>query len=451
MLIRLLPFILLGILLISFAFDGKRLTSPPVVFCSGFLLSSICAVYFSGQWQFKLHPSTFVTLVGGISLFSIICISIHKLYNHMRGVKRGNKFDSPGLCALPGLRTAPLALFCILQLFVTVSVLIQISSFFPDLPVFHAIGAFKSSKTFTIDNLTFPFPLNQVMNLCKAAGYLFAFLLAKTMADKKINLSGVCLLVNFLFSAVLGFIVGGRNLGLSYVVCLFVSWLLCRAAGGRREINGKVLVILVVSVAVFVGLLQFLSFGRSGSIRLKDYIGIYLGAPLANLDAYLQNGHFGGSSPFGRMTFFCWYTYIGYKFGITDWMYTFDLPFQMRNGFDMGNVYTTFYSYIYDFGYIGMVLLVIAMAVISQVCYEKAALRGGVKYNWPWLLIYSFISYQLLFSFFSNKFYEEVLTPGFITSFVYCAVAAYAVLFFSPRAILNIIGTKTRRNKKASS
>ena len=89
----------------------------------------------------------------------------------------------------------------------------------------------------------------------------------------------------------------------------------------------------------------------------------------------------------------------------------------------MGNVYTTFYSFAYDFGYLGIIVLTALMGFFSELVYEKA-LKIKESFASMLLVIYSsFISYQLVFSFFSDKFYEEVLTPGTITTAIYMIAA----------------------------
>ena len=136
------------------------------------------------------------------------------------------------------------------------------------------------------------------------------------------------------------------------------------------------------------------------------------------------------------MTFFCWYTYFGYKFGITEWQYTFDLPFLESNGFNMGNVYTTFYSYLYDFGFIGVFVLIALMALIFRPIYEKAKSSASSHAD-LWIIFSSYIAFQLIFSFFSNKFYEEIFTPGFFTSVIYLIVARLLLCRFNKKLLVD--------------
>lgn len=67
----------------------------------------------------------------------------------------------------------------------------------------------------------------------------------------------------------------------------------------------------------------------------------------------------GGSQVFRNI-----YTYLGGKYGISQYLYQLDLPFLKHNGLNTGNVYTTFYQFYYDFGYDGIVPL---MAILLYI------------------------------------------------------------------------------------
>lgn len=56
------------------------------------------------------------------------------------------------------------------------------------------------------------------------------------------------------------------------------------------------------------------------------------------------------------------------------------------------------------------------MAILSQKIYLKAIRSSKVKNDWIDLnvLAYSYMYYTILFSFFSNKFYEEIFSPRFL-------------------------------------
>ena len=125
---------------------------------------------------------------------------------------------------------------------------------------------------------------------------------------------------------------------------------------------------------------------------------------------FLQEDHSKNNEIWGSQTFVSIIRWLGPKFGIENYYYQLDLPFRRINGFSLGNVYTTFYPYIYDFGYLGEICLVVLMAIIVQCVYEICK-RTKLK-NSPSIpiLLYGYMYSSIVLSFFSNKFYENTFT-----------------------------------------
>lgn len=430
MLLCLLQVILLMITVFSYSFGRRELTFPPFLFSLGFAVSTACAIAMAPAWGLSIRINTFIVLVAGATLFTVCACCIHVLFFKRKG--GGDLEAAPKVSTLPlDVRILPLLFALGIQIIVLLGMLYFVSNWYPEVDLFTALGRYKEALTFSTQAPSFPFPLKQLVNFDKAAGYVFAFLLAECVELKHWKKASICA-ANVLLVAFLGLVVGGRFLALSYPFMAFVILMLLRYRNEVTRLPRSMIISVICFGAVFVLMFQMLSFGRSGSLSFFEYLSIYLGAPISNLNHYLQLENLGGSIPFGRMTFYCLYTYIGLKFGITEWQYNFDLPFLSSNGFSMGNVYTTYYSFLYDFGYVGLIVLVVVMATISQFVYEKAR-RGTGKFQDLWILFSAFISYQLIFSFFSDKFYEEIVSPGFITMSVYLLIARYFLCHFNIR------------------
>ena len=113
---------------------------------------------------------------------------------------------------------------------------------------------------------------------------------------------------------------------------------------------------------------------------------------------------------------------------MSDWVYPLDLPYQTANGLNTGNIYTTFYAYIYDFGYIGIIILPFIIGFVSEIIYIKAKNTNlnNEKINLS-IILYSYIFYTLAFSFFSNKFFEGTCTPTFIKYVIIWLLLKYII------------------------
>ena len=103
------------------------------------------------------------------------------------------------------------------------------------------------------------------------------------------------------------------------------------------------------------------------------------------------------------------YTYLGGKYGISQYLYQLDLPFLKHNGLNTGNVYTTFYQFYYDFGYDGIVPLMAIIALYFSCAYRK------IYNNKPFtIIIYAYLFNDLIMLIFSDRFYETVASIGFV-------------------------------------
>lgn len=102
-------------------------------------------------------------------------------------------------------------------------------------------------------------------------------------------------------------------------------------------------------------------------------------------------------------------TYLGGKYGISQYLYQLDLPFLKHNGLNTGNVYTTFYQFYYDFGYDGIVPLMAIIALYFSCAYRK------IYNNKPFtIIIYAYLFNDLIMLIFSDRFYETVASIGFV-------------------------------------
>ena len=128
----------------------------------------------------------------------------------------------------------------------------------------------------------------------------------------------------------------------------------------------------------------------------------------------------------GKETFAYFINWIGNKTGDANLIYNLDLPFIKLNDFNMGNVYTTFYMFVYDFSTIGVIWCTAIMAAISQIFYELSIENKKTKIFT--IIMYSMIVPQLALSFFSNKFYEAFATYTFMQKIVIILILILVVL-----------------------
>ena len=171
----------------------------------------------------------------------------------------------------------------------------------------------------------------------------------------------------------------------------------------------------VVAALLFAAAFRLLAIGRHTGFSVQsalDILSVYCGAEIPSLDLWMRTSRIRANDICGFMTFIRSITYLGPKLGIPAWTYTLDLPNVYSSWHWLGNVYTTFYAFLYDFDWPGLITLTVLMAVVSELIF----VRGGraAKARDLWMMLYAYLAPQLLLSFFSNKFYEEFMAVGFL-------------------------------------
>lgn len=403
--------------LISFFLNDFDVISPSVLFSVSISLGVFFAFIYKNRWDLDLGLNTFLVICGGTLTFILTSFSIKKYFekNNISGDVKKNL-----QAKYYAINNWKIYLFIIFEIIVILYTIFSVVSLtdgniknFTD-----SIVIYRHANVFSSDRILLPRLLSYSRVAVNTAGYLFSYVFVSNwVATKKIDfrLLGIVFL-----SMISSFILGGRNGMVNIMIACVTSYfiLINYEKGFSKNLNWKlisrlflVFIILLISfesLAILIGRSSF-----EGASRL-DYLAVYIGAPVKNLDTFLKNFS-GPNGLINSQTFNHVVNWLGTKLSDPSLQYALDLPFQSVNNETLGNVYTTFYPYIYDFGYIGVPVLIFVMSFISQVLYEFVK-RGNLDSKTPLIrnIIYSYIVSSLLLSFFSNKFYEQQFSIGFI-------------------------------------
>lgn len=156
--------------------------------------------------------------------------------------------------------------------------------------------------------------------------------------------------------------------------------------------------------AIIVFNMLFAIQGRTLSdITVVDLIANYIGAPVKNLELFIKDGRIKGNG-FGLITFRDTYSWVNEMLGSEHFIIPKVYKYRWIDGKILGNVYTQLMPLYNDFGipgvFISMGLLgIFCQKIYDSIKYKKS--RGNIDYR---LLIYSYVGFAIIFSFFSNKF-----------------------------------------------
>ncbi len=283
----------------------------------------------------------------------------------------------------------------------------------------------KYSKIkFSDEQVKLPKLVSLARLVTNALSYWFCYIIINNyIAQKKIDFLSILIVILGIISSV---ILGSRGGAINIILAMIAIYTVIKNKknGYGKDITKK----FILKILIILGVI-LLTFQMTGSLlgrksnsktaisnmNFFDYLSIYCGAQIKNLDTYLQEDNIDNENLYwGSQTFVYVIRYFGGKLNWSNSYYALTLPMRKVDGFNLGNVYTTFYPYIYDFGYIGEIILVAIMAIIAQLVYEtcrSVTLKSKPKVS---ILVYSYIFSTIVFSFFSNKFYENIFNKQFL-------------------------------------
>lgn len=428
--------ILLLILWFCLLMSKRILIAPAFCFTISFIFSTGYALFSLDYIQLDMSFSTFLVLASGVLLFALACFEIQFLSasKSTQSTFKNNYLSSTGTIDEPQLIITPLVL--VSYIFIALWVIYGyrsfytrttgLSSFTAAMYTYRHATMFTSQKVEYVSNY-----LLFARRFCVASGYIFSYVLFHSIVNKyKINKPLV--IINIILAIFLNTLSGSRGPAITYIMTMVMQFYLIY---GNKKQWIKVIKFKHVFIGVGIFLAVVFTFqltgnllGRSSTKTLADYLAVYVSAPIKNLDTFLCDGKF-GSKIENNQTFVYVVNYIGKLFGVSSWTHTTDQPFQYNMyGYGLGNVYTTFYAFLYDAGVFGLVFYTVLMAVICQISFMKAikihkSSKAKVRIS---ILVYSYIVPYLLMSFFSNKFYENIFNQLFwLYLFIWCISSSF--------------------------
>lgn len=431
---------LVFLLFLCVAQSRRILLTPQFGFIACFIPQAIFMLFFVDKWDVDFSDETMFALLMSTGIFFIVSISCIWFYQRIHNPGGTMRRYRPTVSNEPIYinNTVLFSLFIlnvieIILWMYYVSILAPGGTWIEKFAYISSVGKFGDLE----DKIHFPFLLNQFKNFFDASGYMMSYLLLHSIIMKNkgnrglLLLHTVCWITNMFFS-------GNRGPFVTLFIMTIIQayFIYGKSKGWRFHIKFKTLFLVAgLGVLVLCALYWTLSwFGRTSSQSLVDYLGVYLSAPLKNFDTFVREGKFGTDWVYSE-TFRNIINSIGRILGNSEWQRNLELPFRNINGYALGNVYTVFYCYLHDFGYVGLFGLTALMAIISQAVYLKLAYGKKQKNISIKLIVYSYMYQGILLSFFSDRFYFSICTMNMIK---------YLVSWW----LLRIILTKIKLKKK---
>lgn len=452
MLTILLFVILAALCVLSFILSGRKLTSPAVIFNASFALSILNGLINYNKFKFDLHWNTVQLILLGAMIFTCISLLMEKFLRPVFPSAKDESVTTSADVSDGGFHVPILLYFigmalAVISCFVMAAHVIAVSTQHggPS-DIIGAMGRFDQlSKFGSVDTSTSGLVGNYLV-LTEATFYIWAYVFAKKRNGSQRHIDWGALLIMTVL-VICSLLSGGRNSAIQLIFSAGVIYIIFyerrRAHEGTksdRKILVAVLLAVVLAVVLFRPILALLGRDAGGKSGF-DYISLYLGAPIKNLDLYL-NGELPNpitvtSTYFGEQTFSMMYMSLSKWTGIaTGAKWTLWQPFQSVNGVDLGNVYSIYYTFVFDWGYFGALVAVGITAFLSETVYlfatnERHLRFGALRIS---VLAYSIIAYGLAFCFFMNFLTKAIVGTGFVRY-----LAIWTVISFAPMLVRRLM------------
>lgn len=386
----------------------------------------------TSRWNVVLELDTLLVIVGGSLCFllgnlfvSLVCginKGNRKEYIEKTNYQNDNNINISKVILIIGLGVE---LFCLLYCLKAIISVVHRYGHYGNLS--YLIYKYRNLNIYTTENISLGSLGDLFYSFATSIGYVWGnIFVKKILYNNKID---ILLLLNIIISLITCLIKGGRQSAIQMILACFVMYLMLYLESRKvKKIPIKKLIKYILIGMGGLASFQVLGsiLGRTVQADFNQYLAVYFAGGIRNLNEYLK-GFSTKADVFGKMSFIYLNNYIGNKFHNEKLIYPLDLPYLSANGHNSGNIYTTFYAYIYDFGYIGVVILPLIMGAISMFVFTRVKRNITKKQKLVnlSLILYGYMFYLLFFSFFSNKFYEGILSLGFFKRMFIWIVATF--------------------------
>ncbi len=266
-----------------------------------------------------------------------------------------------------------------------------------------------------------------------AFAYLYLYILIINAIQKKLSVKKFIInaapIVIFFACSIL---TGGRNPLIQLIVAaLMMYYLLTKKIRGfsrkfNRKFTVKLIAIVVIVLIVFSNMRSVV--GRTNTMNMFDYLAMYIGAPIKLFDMFIENPPTKAHELFGQETFINMWKWIGtitHDSAMSGLI--MNKEFRTFNGLQLGNVYTAFREYYFDFGIVGVIVLPFIHSVFFTTFYQKLK-QNRMKWKKNEfdlsIILYSYLSVALVYYSIDDRLFQKFLSRGTFIELVFLLLFA---------------------------
>lgn len=419
--------VLIGMMLLCLRTSKVAFVTPQFGFVACFIPGVVYAFSYVDKWDLQLTSSTVYVIVLGTITFVVASLLSGIVYKVFRKLKKSGYKLRVSFLRCESLSTWKFVIILFFQI-ITFVLLISFLIMNYGSSLSDAMFTYRRLSVSGEDYIVLPGLIKAMRRLCISAGFITSYIFTRSLVyreKKYIFISLICTAVSLLN----GMALGARGDAILIISGGIIQYMLLYSirTGGKTI---KTISFIKIMALIVVMLLSFSEIGKllgrnMSSLKFGDYLAVYMSAELKNLDTFVRTGVFGATLE-NSQTMANISRLLATILGNPSIDHRLSNPYRFINGYALGNVSTVYYGFLYDGGIPGVVLFTTIMAVICQISFRKAIntnIQNGISLS---IVIYSYIWYTVVFSFFSDKFYEMI----FNTTFIWFVVSAIVIKLF---------------------
>lgn len=406
---------------------NRDLIQPSVIFCLVYCVSIFCAILNVSKWNIQLEMKTFLILFLGAVEFIIISLLVNKYFEKnsksCEVVRKNRSFN----IEIEKYKVVIITIYNVIMIALLLYYVFNIAGQFGKFnSLSEALTLFKQHTSYAKD-AELPHLLLFAQKPIIVFAYIFMYLYIKSIIFNEENSILYNIFSNWYYLIpVVGYIIHefiNSNrltiLSLGFAGFTIALVLYNIKTDWKKPIKIKTIGIIgVIGIAVLV--IFYLSaswIGRINNKNLIDYITLYCGGSIENLNLFIKYPP-ESSNIFGKESFYYLIKNL-HDYGIMPLgkMYPIHLEFRYYDGIMIGNVYTAYRRWLYDFGIFGMIILQGGMALFFNVFYNKIKYSAS-KYLDFGIIIFSYMVYSIFLHPIDSYFYLQTVRLAFISTFV---------------------------------
>lgn len=396
--------IIMTTLLIFLIYPIERdIISPAFIFSGVFLVAEINVLTNVNMLNVKLSIDTFGIVFGGCCVFFVAAVISNYLCKKIKIIHSTQNRE----ISLADKKMRMLLIFNLVSIVLILRevyiLTIQRAGYSGN--ILGALSVYAEVSKFQSVDVSLSTASTLLSAVCEAEGYTLGYIIADNMARKKkiSKITIMCFITAFLST----FCQGSRGGVFMLIVAIFSYILVYREMHRTKNIGTKIIIRMLLIVCAAIAVFQLLGVitGKMWNVSFYEYLSVYLGDPLINLNTKLQEG-IQRSTVMGQVSFPALINKIYALSGGNLPVYHGLSSFQYYEKHNLGNVYTIYASLIADYGMAGMVVAVFIIGFSMEMLYIMAKKsKSQVSLE---RIIWGYMSTGVAFSFFSNKICENI-------------------------------------------